>query len=196
MAAFIHHNGPVSAGINANVFGLREKGCESTGGELCSITNIHATLTRSDADSINFRQTMVHRFCQTASSRKKCAKIQRSRANRSITQSRWLVTVLIVNAVTIGSSRIRGRTTLLIMATLTSRVESAARACAAHQEYVGTYLRQETQLPITSKPVRMCDDIHKDRRVPFATLRVFVKLIACGRLRAPDDVRKSCACEP
>jgi hypothetical protein len=32
MAAFIHHNGPVSAGINANVFGLREKGCEKTGG--------------------------------------------------------------------------------------------------------------------------------------------------------------------
>ena len=31
MAAFIHHNGPVSAGINANVFGLREKGCEKTG---------------------------------------------------------------------------------------------------------------------------------------------------------------------
>ena len=30
MAAFIHHNGPVSAGINANVFGLREKGCEAT----------------------------------------------------------------------------------------------------------------------------------------------------------------------
>ena len=32
IAAFIHHNGPVSAGINANVFGLREKGCEKTGG--------------------------------------------------------------------------------------------------------------------------------------------------------------------
>ena len=35
MAAFIHHNGPVSAGINANVFGLREKGCEKTGGACC-----------------------------------------------------------------------------------------------------------------------------------------------------------------
>ena len=31
MAAFIHHNGPVSAGIGAEVFGLREKGCEARG---------------------------------------------------------------------------------------------------------------------------------------------------------------------
>jgi len=30
LAAFIHHNGPVSTGINANVFGLREHGCESS----------------------------------------------------------------------------------------------------------------------------------------------------------------------
>ena len=30
MAAFIHHNGPVSAGINANAFGLRAKGCEAS----------------------------------------------------------------------------------------------------------------------------------------------------------------------
>jgi cathepsin L len=36
MAAFIHHNGPVSAGINANVFGMREKGCEAKGN--CFIT--------------------------------------------------------------------------------------------------------------------------------------------------------------
>ena len=36
MAAFIHRNGPVSAGINANVFGLREKGCEAEGD--CFIT--------------------------------------------------------------------------------------------------------------------------------------------------------------
>ena len=31
MAAFIHHNGPVSAGIGSDVFGLREKGCEARG---------------------------------------------------------------------------------------------------------------------------------------------------------------------
>lgn len=36
MAAFVHHNGPVSAGINANVFGMREKGCEARGD--CFIT--------------------------------------------------------------------------------------------------------------------------------------------------------------
>ena len=28
LAAFVYHNGPVSAGVNANVFGLREKDCE------------------------------------------------------------------------------------------------------------------------------------------------------------------------
>jgi len=37
LAAFIHHNGPVQTGINANVFGLREKGCEKSGD--CFITN-------------------------------------------------------------------------------------------------------------------------------------------------------------
>ena len=26
LAAFLHHNGPVQTGINANVFGMREKG--------------------------------------------------------------------------------------------------------------------------------------------------------------------------
>ena len=36
LAAFIHHNGPVSAGINANAFALRRKGCENTGD--CFIT--------------------------------------------------------------------------------------------------------------------------------------------------------------
>ena len=30
LAAFIFHNGPASTGINADVFGLREKGCEKT----------------------------------------------------------------------------------------------------------------------------------------------------------------------
>ena len=43
MAAFIHHNGPVSAGINANVFGLRKKGCEETGGACY----VHGTFTCS-----------------------------------------------------------------------------------------------------------------------------------------------------
>lgn len=36
LAAFIHHNGPVSAGIDASVFGLRAKGCEARGD--CFIT--------------------------------------------------------------------------------------------------------------------------------------------------------------
>ena len=31
LAAFIHHNGPVSAGIDASVFALREPGCEARG---------------------------------------------------------------------------------------------------------------------------------------------------------------------
>jgi len=37
MAAFVHHNGPVSAGINADVFGLREAGCEASSS--CFITS-------------------------------------------------------------------------------------------------------------------------------------------------------------
>ena len=30
LLAFIHHNGPVSAGINSDVFALREKGCNAS----------------------------------------------------------------------------------------------------------------------------------------------------------------------
>jgi hypothetical protein len=36
LAAFVFRNGPTQTGINANVFGLREKGCEATG--TCFIT--------------------------------------------------------------------------------------------------------------------------------------------------------------
>lgn len=36
LAAFIFHNGPVATGINANVFGLRQKGCEKNSS--CIIT--------------------------------------------------------------------------------------------------------------------------------------------------------------
>lgn len=36
LAAFLHHNGPVQTGINANVFGLRVKGCEANSS--CFIT--------------------------------------------------------------------------------------------------------------------------------------------------------------
>jgi len=36
LAAFVHHNGPVQTGINANVFGMREHGCEARGD--CFIT--------------------------------------------------------------------------------------------------------------------------------------------------------------
>jgi len=49
MAAFIHHNGPVSAGINANVFGLREKGCESKAGS-CFITPEMCNKTHGSID--------------------------------------------------------------------------------------------------------------------------------------------------
>ena len=34
LAAFVFRNGPTQTGINANVFGLREKGCEATGSVL------------------------------------------------------------------------------------------------------------------------------------------------------------------
>jgi hypothetical protein len=44
MAAFLYKNGPVNTGINANVFGLREKGCEADGScfitpEMCNKTH-------------------------------------------------------------------------------------------------------------------------------------------------------------
>lgn len=36
LVAFVHHNGPTQTGIDADVFGLREPGCEATG--TCWIT--------------------------------------------------------------------------------------------------------------------------------------------------------------
>ena len=47
MAAFVYHNGPVSAGIDANVFRLREPGCEARGD--CFI-NATACATGSEMD--------------------------------------------------------------------------------------------------------------------------------------------------
>ena len=38
LAAFVYRNGPVQTGINANVFGLRAKGCEADGS--CFITQV------------------------------------------------------------------------------------------------------------------------------------------------------------
>jgi hypothetical protein len=54
LAAFIHHNGPVSAGINAEVFRLREKGCEALGN--CFINK---TACSSVAQEIDHSITIV-----------------------------------------------------------------------------------------------------------------------------------------
>jgi C1A family cysteine protease len=48
MAAFILHNGPVAAGINADVFGLRAKGCEATGS--CFITQADCAKVSQEID--------------------------------------------------------------------------------------------------------------------------------------------------
>ena len=57
MAAFIHHNGPVSAGINANVFGLREKGCETKGD--CFITKDNCNDPKIKGKGIDHSITVV-----------------------------------------------------------------------------------------------------------------------------------------
>jgi len=48
LAAFILHNGPVAAGINADVFGLRAKGCEASGS--CFITKAECAQVSQDID--------------------------------------------------------------------------------------------------------------------------------------------------
>ena len=49
LLAFLHHNGPVQTGIAADVFGLREKGCEATG--TCFITAaMCAKVAKEDID--------------------------------------------------------------------------------------------------------------------------------------------------
>ncbi len=47
LAAFIHHNGPVSAGIGSDVFRLREPGCEARGDCFINATSC-ATITEID----------------------------------------------------------------------------------------------------------------------------------------------------
>jgi hypothetical protein len=49
MLAFLYKNGPVNTGINANVFGLREKGCESKAGS-CFITPEMCNKTHGSID--------------------------------------------------------------------------------------------------------------------------------------------------
>lgn len=48
LAAFILHNGPVAAGINSDVFGLRAKNCEATGD--CFITKQMCAQVSQDID--------------------------------------------------------------------------------------------------------------------------------------------------
>jgi len=48
MAAFIFLNGPLQTGINANVFGLRAKGCEATG--TCFITKEMCSQVKKQID--------------------------------------------------------------------------------------------------------------------------------------------------
>ena len=48
LAAFIHHNGPVSAGINSDVFAQRAKGCDAT--STCFITAADCAKVSQDID--------------------------------------------------------------------------------------------------------------------------------------------------
>lgn len=48
LAAFIHHNGPVSAGINADVFALREHGCDARGDCFVNATSCAAVAQEID----------------------------------------------------------------------------------------------------------------------------------------------------
>jgi hypothetical protein len=48
LAAFIHHNGPVSAGIDATIFSLREKGCEARGDCFINATTCATAGTEMD----------------------------------------------------------------------------------------------------------------------------------------------------
>ena len=48
LAAFVHHNGPTTIGINADVFGKRAKGCEKTGD--CFITKEMCAATSAQVD--------------------------------------------------------------------------------------------------------------------------------------------------
>lgn len=57
LAAFIHHNGPVQTGINANVLGLREKGCEAKGD--CFITQEMCNDPTIKGKSIDHSVTLV-----------------------------------------------------------------------------------------------------------------------------------------
>ena len=57
LAAFLHHNGPVQTGINANVFGLRAKGCEATGD--CFITSANCNDPSVKGKPIDHSITLV-----------------------------------------------------------------------------------------------------------------------------------------
>merc|ERR1719183_2259859 len=57
LAAFVHHNGPVQTGINANVFGLRGKGCEASGD--CFITQEACNDPKIKGKSIDHSVTLT-----------------------------------------------------------------------------------------------------------------------------------------
>lgn len=57
LVAFLHHNGPVQTGINANVFGMRVKGCEKTGD--CFITEAMCNDPKIKGKPIDHSITLV-----------------------------------------------------------------------------------------------------------------------------------------
>jgi cathepsin L len=57
LVAFLHHNGPVQTGINANVLGMRAKGCEQTGD--CFITEAMCNDPKIKGKPIDHSITLV-----------------------------------------------------------------------------------------------------------------------------------------
>lgn len=57
LAAFLYHNGPVNTGINANVFGMRVKGCEASGD--CFITEKMCNDPKIKGNSIDHSITLT-----------------------------------------------------------------------------------------------------------------------------------------
>ena len=124
LAAFIHHNGPVSAGIGSDVFALRAPGCEERGDCFINATSC-ATITDTD-HSITVRWTCNYRRgapmsadtcrAQSFQSSKRTIRWLLRRLHPSPppsprpTLNRWSATAQTPSTVTIGSSKIHGLT--------------------------------------------------------------------------------------
>ena len=188
LAAFIHHNGPVSAGINSDVFAQRAKGCDAT--STCFITAADCAKVSQDIDHsvgiVGYGTDAVNGdyWISEAALREQLARTSprpRSRRSRTHAQARAHCATLHADEAgepsspptripTCFQSRTAGLRSGRTRATSTSRGASSAPASAGTPRSAGTCSLTQTRRA-TSTERRACALARRGSRAPAHRFR-------------------------